>query len=106
MARYEKTIATSDYLFAITIPTSYASVYSLLSPGDKAIIDATNTTDILDGYVVSYAGSFTTNRTNTGTGEETVQQNEKYGFPFENWLAKVNLKSGSNIVAVVRVFVN
>lgn len=104
MARYEKTIATGDFVFNIALPGSPTLVVDLLpSSATQRITNLLSSLDILDGYITC-ASSFTVSRTHEDAGTETVAANEKYLCPMENWINQV-LVSGSG-TATIRILFN
>lgn len=108
MARYEKTIAGNDYVFAITLPTAdFEYIMDLLTPGQQdQIRELFINQNIVDGYVVCYQGPFSVTRAHDEAGVETVLTNEKYTCPIENWPERIMVKAGSTMPALVRIFVS
>ena len=107
MARYEKTVAGFDYVFAITIPTgSFVTVFSLLTTAQQSIVLGNAAEfNLLDGYVVSYQGPWQASRLHPGAGIETVMTNEKYCSPVEGWPTFVTCSASVPTAAIVRIFV-
>jgi hypothetical protein len=108
MARYEKTIAGKDYLFAITIPNDvFTTVYDCLDSTAQQMIDgAYAENNIVDGYVVCYTAIFSTSRVHGDAGIDIVAISEKYLCPMEFWVKYVTLKAATPTAAVVRIFIS
>jgi len=104
MARYEKTIATKDYVVSILLPGTPTSVRDLLPSSIQVHINGLiDGNDILDGYIVSPNG-FEVTRNHDDAAIETIPANERYLCPMENWIDNVLVKGSGN--AIVRILYN
>jgi len=104
MARYEKTIATKDFVVSILLTSTPTSVRDLLpSSIQEQINNLISSSDILDGYIVGPNG-FDVTRDHPDAAIETIPANERYLCPMENWIDHVIVSGAGS--AVVRILYN
>lgn len=112
---YEKTIASEQLIFEVTLPTTKTLAFNLLSSAQKAEYDELyvigraylDTGRIIrripvDGYIISTSNFFVSHK--QYGAEDMALANERYTFPVGLWLNRTWIRSEFETPAIMRIF--
>lgn len=113
---YEKTIASEQLIFEVTLPTTQTLAFNLLSDAQKAEYDELFVVGRqyldsermvrripVDGYILCTTANFYVAHKRFGA-EEIAVANERYTFPLGMWLNRTWIRADFETTAIMRIF--